>query len=324
VSIEGQEGLTWPRWQQLVAEVEALGFAGLFLSDHFPNRVAALELMVALTYLADHSRRLHFGSLVAPVSFRDPGILARQAAALDDLSDGRMVLGLGTGWLTSEHQRWGYALGDLPTRSKRLSEALEVVTRLLRSDDPVTYEGEFYRLHGATLLPRPRRVGGPRVLLGGNGVQRTLPLVARYADAWNAIHLSPTRFQDQSSRLDVLLRNQGRQPGEVRRTLLLMVLCGRDEAELQRRSSWMAGFLPHLLSQPFSVRLEEFRRFFAPILAHMGADGGPIVGTPAQVTEQLRAYRAAGADELILQWFDVNDSEGLRVFSEQVLPHLAD
>src|SRR5436309_15533284 len=193
IMIEAQDGLTWPRWKRLVAEVEALGFAGLFRSDHFTNAQPpdkeSLEMVVSLTYLADHTRRIHFGPLVAPVSFRHPTLLARQAAALDDLSGGRMILGVGAGWQAREHQLFGHDLGDVPARMARLEEGLAVISRLLREDEPVTYEGRFFQLRGATLLPRPQRVGGPPLLLGGNGPRRTLPLVARYADIWNATFL---------------------------------------------------------------------------------------------------------------------------------------
>ena len=124
ITIEGQEGLTWPQWKRFVTEVENLGYAGLFRSAHFPVNKAALELVVSLAYLADHTQRLHFGSLVAPLSIRDPGMLACQAAALDDLSGGRLVLGLGAGWVEQEHQMWGYQLGDVYTRSARFKERL--------------------------------------------------------------------------------------------------------------------------------------------------------------------------------------------------------
>ena len=166
VMIEGQNGLDWPRWKRLVAEVEALGFAGLFRSDHFTNArppdIESLELIVSLAYLADHTRRIHFGPLVAPVSFRHPTLLARQAAAIDDLSGGRMILGLGAGWQEREHTLFGHELGDVPTRLDRLEEGLEVVAGLLRSDEPVTFEGRFFQLRGAKrrlaylVVPLPR------------------------------------------------------------------------------------------------------------------------------------------------------------------------
>src|SRR5688572_24167826 len=120
VSVEGMFGLTWPYWKRLVRQVEALGFAGLYLSDHFllndPPDCPALELVVALTHLADQTERVRFGPMVAPLSVRDPVMLARQAAALDDLSGGRMVLGLGTGWEETEHRVFGRGHAD-PFRS---------------------------------------------------------------------------------------------------------------------------------------------------------------------------------------------------------------
>ncbi len=172
--IEGV-GLTWDRWKPMVPELERLGFAGIYRSDHLASPpdgsivVDWLELVVSLTYLADHTQRARFGSLVAPVSFRDPAMLARQASALDDLSGGRMVLGVGTGWVDGEHQMFGYELGDMETRFARLEEGLEVITLLLRSDEPVSYEGRFYQLRDALLLPRPRRPGGPPIMIGGIG-----------------------------------------------------------------------------------------------------------------------------------------------------------
>ena len=106
-----------------------------------------------------------------------------------------LLLGLGAGWNAREHTLFGYELGDMPTRMARMQEGLEVVTRLLRSDAPVTYEGRFYQLRGATLLARPQRPGGPPIMIGGNGPKRTLPLVARYADMWNGVFLSPEGFR---------------------------------------------------------------------------------------------------------------------------------
>ena len=120
ISLEGWFGLTWSHWKRLVTEVEPLGFTGLFLSDHFllqePPAQPSLELVVALSYLADHTQRIQFGSMVAPLSVRDPVMLARQAAALDDLSGGRMILGVGAGWNEAEHAMFGYELGDMTTR----------------------------------------------------------------------------------------------------------------------------------------------------------------------------------------------------------------
>lgn len=240
IQVEGQNGLTWARWIALVAAVEELGFAGLFRSDHFTNAhepdLDSLEMIVSLTWLAANTRRIHFGPLVAPLSIRDPRILARQAAALDDLSGGRMILGLGAGWQEREHTIFGYDLGDIPTRMARFAEGLELVTRLLRDEEPVTFAGEYYQTRGARLLPRPERPGGPRLLIGGNGVKRTLPLAARYADIWNALFMPVEDFRERSAQLDELLRAAGRRPKDVRRTIMLpLIFDPRDEDEVRRQ-----------------------------------------------------------------------------------------
>lgn len=313
--IEGQAGLTWPHWKRLVAEVEDLGFAGLFRSDHFTNGRPpdkdSLEMVVSLAYLADHTQRIHFGPLVAPVSFRHPTLLVRQAAALDDLSGGRMILGVGAGWQEREHRLFGHELGDIPTRMQRLEEALEVITRLLKSDEPVSYEGRFFQLDGATLLPRPQRPGGPSILIGGNGMKRTLPLTARYASIWNGIGLSPAGFREHSDRLDALLGEAGRQPSEVTRTLMLTLFFGRDQAELEKRLSWRLRD-PKLAG----LALEEAARELV-----YGAHPS-LVGNAEQILARLQEYAEAGVEEVMLQWFDIDDLEGLRAFGKSVVQRL--
>jgi len=264
--IEGQMGLTWPRWQRVVVEAEDLGFAGVFRSDHFinpnPPDSESLEMIVSLTYLASHTKRVHFGPLVAPLSFRDPTLLARQAAALDDLSNGRMILGLGAGWQEREHEVFGFELGDVPTRLRRLTEGLEVITSLLKSDEPVSYEGQFYRLRGATLLPRPRRPGGPRILVGGNGIQRTLPLVVRYADIWNGVFMRPDQFREHMTILDTLLAKAGRQPGDVRRTMMYGQFQGHD-ALLDLLPEYKAVGMEEIMVQWLDLDNSDALRSFA-------------------------------------------------------------
>jgi F420-dependent oxidoreductase-like protein len=314
IMIEGQNGLTWPYWKRLVADVDQLGFAGLFRSDHFTNARPpdkdSLEMIVSLTYLADHSQHIHFGPLVAPVSFRHPTLLARQAVALDDLSNGRMILGIGAGWQEREHTLFGHELGDVPMRMARLEEGLEVITLLLHSDEPVTFEGKYYHLRGATLLPRPQRKGGPSILIGGNGQKRTLPLVARYADIWNGTFLSPHDFRERSTHLDKLLEEAGRQPGSVRRTMMHTLQFGRDIAALDKRLNGRHKD-PNLTGKP----LEE-------VISTMRANSDAIVGTPEMVIEQIKTYGDAGVEELMLQWFDLDDIEGIHDFAKSVLPHV--
>ncbi|HMD80569.1 MAG TPA: LLM class flavin-dependent oxidoreductase, partial [Anaerolineales bacterium] len=194
IMIEGQNGLTWPRWQKIARLVEDAGFIGLFRSDHFTNAnppdLDSLELWTSLTWLADNTQRIEFGPLVTPFSFRHPAFTARMAAAVDDLSGGRLTLGLGAGWQNREHHLFGFDLLEPKSRFDRFEEGMEVVTRLLQSDEPVTFEGRYFQIRGATLLPRPQTKGGPRILVGGEG-KRTLTNVAHYAVEWNCVMQVP-------------------------------------------------------------------------------------------------------------------------------------
>lgn len=298
--IEGQMGLTWERWQRLAQAAEELGFVGLYRSDHFTNPQppddAALDCWIALAWLASHTRRLNFGPLVSPVSFRHPVIMARQAAAIDDLSGGRLQLGVGAGWQEREHRAYGFALLDPAARMDRLEEALEVITRLLRSDAPVSFQGQYYRLEEALLLPRPRRAGGPPIVIGGNGPRRTLPLAARYADEWNAVMIDAATFAERNRLLDELLRAQGRQPETVRRSLMTTLIFGRDDAQLQQRLRGRDG----------------------QVLRQRGA----LVGTAGALVEQLGVLAEAGVQRVMLQWLDLDDLHGLEAFAREVLPQV--
>jgi len=315
ISVEGQTGLTWPLWRRWVAMAEARGFSGLYRSDHFtmpdPPDEDSLECIVSLAYLADHTHRVRFGPLVAPLSFRDPVMLARQAVALDDLSGGRMVLGVGTGWIEREHSLFGYELGDLQARFARLEEGLEVVTRLLKSDEAVSYEGQFYKLREAVLLPRPQREGGPPILIGGSGSERTPELAARFAGVWNGIFMGPDTFRERSAALDVLLSNHGRQPHDVKRTLASLCFFGRTEDALERRVQLAREWDDDLASLPLEEALETLRTGW-----------GAIAGSAEVAIEQIRAYEQAGVEELMLEWLDANDVEGAEAFAKDVLSRL--
>jgi len=290
--IEGQDGLTWERWQRLARAAEELGFAGLYRSDHYTNANPpdkdSLELWVSLTWLACNSSRLEFGPIVSPLSFREPTMLARMAAAVDDLAGGRLQLGLGAGWQVREHTNFGFELLEVGPRFDRFAEGLEVITGLLRSDTPVSFQGSYYRLNEAILLPRPQRPGGPPIVIGGNGPKRTLPLAARYADEWNGVYITPTRFAELNHELDTLLVARGRAPSAVRRSLMLGMVYGRDEADLREQ---LAG------------------RDREALIAR-----GMVVGTPSEVRAQLDAYAAAGVQRAMLQWLALDDIDRLEHF----------
>jgi F420-dependent oxidoreductase-like protein len=315
VSVEGVSGLTWFRWKRLITAIEQLGFVALYCSDHFvvpdPVPTDSLELVLALGYLADHTQRVHFGPLVSPLSFRDPVMLTRQAAALDILSDGRMILGVGAGWMEREHEMFGYQLGDMSTRMDRLEEGLEVITRLLQNSEPVSYMGRFYQLHDALLLPRSPRPHGPPILIGGKGAKRTLPLVARHGHIWNATGLKPDAFRERSAQLDELLQAVGRQPRDVKRSVLFPIYCARNEGELEQRLSWLRMF-PDCATMSVDALAETANSVFSTA----------IIGPPESIIERIHAYAEVGVEEVIVQWFGLDDIEGLQLLAEQVVPHL--
>ena len=290
--IEGQDGLNWERWQKIAHAVEDAGYDGLYVSDHFTNpderaHIDSLELWTSLTWLAGNTRNLAFGPVVAPVSFRDPRIAAWTAAAIDGLSPGRLRLGLGAGWMVREHDEWGFDLLDLDARFQRFEESLEVVTRLLHQEGPVSFDGAFYQLVGAEIVPNPIKNNRIPIVIGGNGPRRTVPLAARFADEWNAVYISHDVFRQRNALLDGLLAEQGRRPEDVKRTVMTRVIFGKDEAELRER---LAG-----------ADADELRA------------GGQIVGTAHQIAAQLRAWEDAGAAGIMMQWTDdLDDIEGIK------------
>jgi F420-dependent oxidoreductase-like protein len=300
--IEGQNGLNWDRWKAVLQTAERLGFAFVFRSDHFVNPqlpdLESLELWTSLTYAAAETRSIEFGSMVASVTFRHPAMTARVAAAVDDLSDGRLVLGLGAGWNEREHHVFGIPFYTTRERHERLQEYLQVVTQLLKEDQPSSFEGRFYSLDGAILLPRPKRLGGPRILVGGNGRKRTLPLAARYADEWNAVFPSPAELRELEGVLDELLEQNGRAPADVARSVMVGTRYAPDEASLRQRLNGSS--------------------------VHEANEGGLIVGTPEMWVDQIGALVDAGAQRVMLQWLELDNLEPLDAIAAKVLPALSD
>lgn len=296
--VEGQFGLTWERWQRLLQAAEDLGYQCLFRSDHYtiqPPDQESLETWISLTYAASHSKRIEFGPLVAPITFRHPTMTVRMAAGVDDLSNGRLVLGLGAGWNEYEHQAFGIPFYDRKTRFNRFEEALEVTTRLLHDDKHVTLDGKYFPLRDAILLPRPQRPGGPPLLIGGSGTTRTLPLAAKYADEWNCGFHPPAKFRELNTQLTSLLEERGRKPTEVKRSLMTETIFAENDAALKAK------------------------------LASRGASdeqlAGRIVGTASQMVDQIGAYVDAGVERFMLQWLDLDDLDGIEKIANGVLPH---
>jgi F420-dependent oxidoreductase-like protein len=303
IMIEGQNGLTWERWQRIAKAVEALGFNGLYRSDHYTNASPpdkeSLELWISLTWLASHTERIEFGSLVSPLSFRDPSMTARMAASVDDLSGGRFTLGLGAGWQEREHTNFGWDLLELPDRFIRFEEGLEVVTKLLNSSMPSNFGGKYFQLNDAILLPRPERPNGPPILIGGNGSRRTLPLVAKYADEWNALFIPPDKFSELNNKLNKYLEAEHRQPESVRRSLMTGCVFGSDDAQVE-----------------LSIKNRGSGEFTIANLKERGM----VVGTPNDILEQLDSFAEAGVERIMLQWLDLDDIDGLEAMAMGILP----
>lgn len=298
IMLEGQNGLNWQSWKKWVGLVEELGFYGLYRSDHFTNQNPpdkdSLELWVSLTYLASHTSRIKFGPLVTPLSFRHPAHLARMASAVDDLSGGRLKLGLGAGWQVREHENYGFDLLPVKERFDRFEEGLSIIKRFFNTNVPFSYEGHYYKMKDVELLPRPQRRNGPEILIGGNGPKKTLPLVAKYANEWNAVYINRNDYEEINKRLNKLLNDSGKDPNSIRRSIMTNLSYGKTQEDVLKKLNGKDA---------------------NPLI-----DRGLIVGTTTDVINQLNALKQTGLDEVMLQWLDLDDTEALEHFAKHVLP----
>jgi F420-dependent oxidoreductase-like protein len=308
IMIEGQEGLTWERWFRIADAVESLGLEGLWRSDHFfslmgePER-PALECWSTLTALAQRTTRIPFGPLVSPMTFRHPALLARMAAAVDGLSNGRLVLGVGAGWNDQEHAAFGIPLPPLAERFDRLEEGIAVIKALWQGG-PVDLDGRYYRLRGASAYPRPVQQPGPALLVGVDGEVRLLRVVAREADEWNSHAPGPEAYRAKRAKLEEHCRAVGRNPEAIRRSWMGGVLIGRDARDLATKGRWMQSFLAALSNVDENAVPEALRQ------RHW------LVGTPEQVATQLEAWSAVGVQRVMLQWYNLDDLDGLSLVAE--------
>ncbi len=300
INVESQNGLNWNNWQRIVKMAEELGFAAVFRSDHLasfdgPPDLDALDCWMSLAWLAENTNCIQFGPLVTPVTFRHPGITARMAANLDDLSGGRFILGLGTGWAEREHAMWGFPLGDVKTRFERYAEGLELVYRLFHEEGSVTLDGKYFNVKDAQILPRPVKPGGPTILVGGKGGQKTLSLAARFAGEWNTLLMPVQEAVALSKKLDGALEAVGRGKASIKRSIMLNVIIGRSDAEVRQKMGGKSE--------------AEWRAIGA-------------VGTPSAVADQLLEYAAAGMYRVVAQMNDVNDMDFPEILGTKVIPQM--
>lgn len=307
--VEGQEGLTWDRWFRIADQVESLGLDSLWRSDHFfsvmgETERSSLEAWVSLTALAQRTRRIRFGPLVSPMTFRHPALLARMAAAVDVLSGGRLTLGVGAGWNEAEHEAYGIPLPPLKERMDRLEEGIAVIRALWRGG-PVDVDGHYYSLRQATANPRPMQRPSLPLLIGGDGEVRLLRIVAQHADEWNSHAAGPDAYRAKRARLEEHCRAVGRDPDQIARSWMGSVMIGRDDRALDERARWFNAFLPTLRDVPVNR--------VGPALM---AKGTWLWGTPDRIAEQLTAWTAAGVHRVMLQYYDLDDMDGLALLAE--------
>ncbi len=313
VMVAIQEDVTWDGWLRVVQFAERAGFESVWTSDHLwtviPGAMKqSLAMWPALTAAALETTRARIGQLVSPTTYRHPVELAQNAVALDHLSQGRYILGLGAGWQEREHEAFGFVLPAPGERLERLREALQVI-RALWSGEPVTFRGRFFRLEAAVLHPTPLRPEGVPVLVGGGGEQKTLRIVAEFADEWNPGFVDPDGFVRKDRLLSEYCRAIGRDPKTIRRTLMLTYLVGRTPEELREKARRWARWrgLDSAGVDPDRI-LEELRARWM------------LVGTPEAIAEQIRQWADLGVDRIMLHMFDLEDLDGLDLMASRVLP----
>ncbi|MCX7623695.1 MAG: TIGR03560 family F420-dependent LLM class oxidoreductase [Thermomicrobium sp.] len=313
VMVAIQEDVTWEGWLRVVDFAERAGFESIWTSDHLwtviPGAVKqSLAMWPALTAAALRTNRLQIGQLVSPTTYRHPVELAQNAVALDHLSGGRYILGIGAGWQQREHDAFGFVLPPPGERIERLREAVHVIRRLWQGE-PVSHRGRFFHLEEAVLRPRPLRLEGVPILIGGGGERKTLRLVAEFADEWNPGFVDPEGFARKNALLAEYCREIGRDPRSIRRTLMVTYLVGRTRDELRARALRMAQWreMDPARVDPDSL-LEESRRRWM------------LVGTPADIVAQIRTWAELGVDRIMLHMFDLDDLEGLELIASEVLP----
>ncbi|MCY4370173.1 MAG: LLM class flavin-dependent oxidoreductase [bacterium] len=280
---------------------EEVGFDSIFTSDHFypiprgDGSAVCYEPVATLTALALETTRVRIGCLVWAVGFRSPGVVAKAVATIDAWSNGRVELGLGTGAMEAEYTAFGYDFPSARTRLDQLEEACVVVPGLLRNER-FTYRGRHFRVDNASLTPRPVQERVP-LWIGGKGMQRLVPIAARYADVYNGNNMTPEEYGTRIRRLDECLTTEGRQPGDVGRAInvgFYMGATARDADAYRRQVD--ASYL-----RPDEV----------------------LLGTVDEVVEQVAAYRAAGAQQVNLNVFGNRppfDSDAIARFAADVIP----
>lgn len=302
--IEGQEGVTWDQWVALAAAAEDARLDGLFRSDHFtmihglPG--GSLDAWTVLAALAPLTRTLRLGTLVSPVTFRHPSLMAHIAASVDRISNGRVELGLGTGWYELEHAQNGFAFPPLGERTRLLAEYVEIVVGSWRQQ-PFDHRGATFTLVGQELLPKPIQTPNPPLILGGQAGPKSAALAARFAAEYNSFSISPEEARVRRKALDAACVSAGRDPASLPLSIMVTAILGETDADAEARASRLSARL-----QPggFLVGLIEQMR------------SGGLIGSAASVADRLRPFAAEGVTRLFVQNFDFADTSSVALIGE--------
>jgi len=302
--IEGQEGVSWNDWLALGRVVEESGLEGLFRSDHYSGQSddarGALDAWTQIAALAAVTDRIRLGTLVSPVTFRHPSLLAKAVVTADHVSAGRVELGIGTGWMEQEHAAYGFPFPAMSQRLELLEEQLEIIVRQW-TEESVDFTGRHYRLEGLRSRPLPFQQPRPPVIVGGSARPRTARLAACFADEYNTVAPSEEELRERHANVMRASAEAGREP----LTFSVMTGCvvGRDTTELHER-------------------VER-------LLAKTGRGGDPaefvrtrrdrlILGTVDQVVHRLRELEALGVQRIFLQHLVHEDVEMVRLLGSEV------
>lgn len=304
VFTEPQQGATYDDLLRVARAAEDLGFGAFFRSDHFlgigtDGLPGSTDAWVTLGALARETSRIRLGTLMTSATFRLPGPLAIAVAQVDQMSGGRVEMGIGAGWYEDEHTAYGIPFPDPGERFDRLEEALAVVTGLwgTPAGETFDFDGAYYRLADSPALPKPVQTPRPPVLLGGKGKTRTPRLAARYADEFNVPFEGVPTSRVLFERVRAACGEGGRDPESLICSNALVLCCGKDDAEVARR----AAAIGH--------DLDDLRE-------------SGLAGTPAELVDRIGQYAELGSSRIYLQTLDLSDLDHLELVAAEVMPHV--
>jgi F420-dependent oxidoreductase-like protein len=299
---EPQQGASYDTLLAAARATDDAGFSAFFRSDHYLKMggVSGLpgptDAWTTLAGLARETERIRLGTLVTAATFRLPGPLAITIAQVDQMSGGRVEVGIGTGWFEDEHTAYGIPFPPLGERFDRLEEQLEVLTGLWRTPEGKTFDfdGRHHRLQDSPALPKPAQAGGPPIIIGGGGQRRTPALAARFASEFNLPFAPMSFWETQRERVRDACRAHDRDPDELTYSVALVVCVGEDDAEVARRA------------QAIGREVDELRQ-------------NGVCGTPSEAVARLREWRDAGAERAYLQVLDLDDLDHIALLGRDVL-----